>query len=261
MQLIFKYDLERLNSYSLNTENNIKIANSDDYIMMSFPEVDYFNYTFNNTDRPFQKEDIKRVNEFYTEGGIEKHKVLVAAACEASNKTLRKESGYKQVLSIAKMIMAPDASVVSAPVPGLSFLKASHGNIDVFTQLYLDSFEAVGRDQARVANNFKNLLGIKNLDLFLLKQGEDFVGVNVLYKTPEKSLLAGGAILPKYRNRGFHRSGLSFRIQQSLMHNNSGSIVAWAYNPSISLRNMQKMNMEISEEFNVYEFDMKRPGV
>ena len=76
----------------------------------------------------------------------------------------------------------------------------------------------------------------------------------MLYQSDTESLLAGGAILPEHRNKGFHQQSLKFRINKAMQKSHAKNIVAWAYNPSISLDNMLKLKMEIQENFNVYEY-------
>jgi hypothetical protein len=251
MDLIFKYDIDRLTSYSQDAANKIKIEHENSCVMLSFPEVGYFNYAFPINNQPLTAHQVTHIKDFYISQQIIKHKVVVAAGCKNSNAALHKNAAYKQVATIAKTVYSPVSSITAPVINNLLFIKADHENIDHFTEIYLDGFEAAGSNRISASNNFKKLLTLKNLDLFLAKHHDNYVGVNVLYKTTDEVLLAGGATLPHYRNMGFHKNGLAFRIKQS---SNAKSIVAWAYKDSISLKNMLKLKMQVQQEFNVYEY-------
>jgi hypothetical protein len=136
----------------------------------------------------------------------------------------------------------------------LNYIRIDEGNIHEFTKVYLDSFEATDRNHVRVTRNFKQLLMINNLELYLLKNGNQNVGVNVLYSENFNYFLAGGAIIPEFRNQNYHKSGLLYRINKCLSEPNVNSIISWAYNDSISLHNMLRINMIVINEFLVYEY-------
>ncbi len=254
MQLIFRYDLTRLYSYSVHAENNIKIIDEHSHVILCFPEVDYFNYSFHKEGEVFTKQKLSDVSAFYLDNRIRKHKILVEASSAENNKSLAGDSRYRLVSTIAKTGLPVQNKIPFQPIEDMRFVKADNTNIQDFTDVYINSFEALKKDNTSVYNNFKTLLMIPHLDLYILQHEGVNVGVNVLYQQDCECLLAGGAILPRYRNKGFHKKGLSFRIGQTLTDSTEKNIVAWAYNPSISLNNMLKLNMQIEEEFNVYEY-------
>lgn len=254
MQLIFKYDLDRLNAYAANTENNIKIVDEHSYIMLCFPEVGYFNYAIHKTGELFTEERLDNVSAFYLNNSISKHKILVEALSVENNALLSKDTRYKLVSTIAKTTLAASDNFLPQPVTDLQFIRVDNSNIKEFTEIYLNSFEAVRKENSSVYDNFKTLLNNPYLDLFLLQYNEVFVGVNMLYRQEDECMLAAGALLPAYRNKGFHKKGLSFRIQQALKDSSVKNIVSWAYDPSVSLQNMLKLNMQVQEKFNVYEY-------
>jgi len=253
MQLIFKYDIDRLQSYSTNYKNNIHIADKSSFMMLSFPEVDYFNYAFTRTNQTLHEDQLNEIESFYLDKQILKHKIIVNSNCIESNELLKNHAGYQYVSAIAKTAISPGPDYITPLQDELHFIKADHRNIDKFADLYLQGFESEKKPDERIVNNFKSLLNLKDLDLFLIRNEDKYVGVNVLYQSKTETLLAGGAILPEHRNKGFHQQGLKFRINQAIK-NNSKNIIAWAYNPSISLKNMLKLNMKVQETFNVYEY-------
>jgi len=254
MQLIFKYDIDRLTSYSANAKNNIHIASGDDFVMLSFPEVDYFNYAFTPFNQALTSARLNNIEQYYLDKAIDKHKVIVNADCKHSNALLKQHSAYQPTATIAKTIIAPTSGHKATQPDGLHFVPADDTNIHLFANLYLKGFDSDKTPDDRIINNFKSLLNLKDIDLFMLKKDDKYVGVNVLYQSNAESLLAGGAILPEHRNKGFHLQSLKFRIDRAIKKDNTKNIVAWAYNPSVSLKNMLKLNMKIDENFNVYEY-------
>ncbi|TSD65019.1 hypothetical protein FFF34_014105 [Inquilinus sp. KBS0705] len=253
MQLIFKYDFERLMSYSVNKANNIKVLEAAPYTLLSFPEVGYFNYAFNHNDEPFTEEQLKNIQAFYLQQDIAKHQLIVDAK-HKDNGLLLTNSGYAHKATIAKTVLLPNSFSHQQIMPGLAFVPVTQNNLAVFTRLYLNGFGAVNRNADSVLDNFGTLLNKPGISLYVLQHNLDFVGINVLYHHNDESLLAGGAIMPEFRNHGYHKSGLAFRIQQSLALNNSKKIVAWAYDDSISLQNMLKLKMTVQQKFMVYEY-------
>jgi hypothetical protein len=254
MQLIFKYDIDRLLSYASDTNNNIHIVDKDSFMMLCFPEVDYFNYAFTPINQTLSARQLNYIEHFYLDKNIIKHKVIINANCPESNAMLQNHSGYKHTSTISKTVVASTHNHQAKHSDNLDFIKADDSNIDLFTKLYLKSFGSNKKPNATIVNNFKSLLRLVDLDLFLLKSEDKYVGINVLYQSDTESLLAGGAILPEHRNKGFHQQGLKFRINKAMQKSHAKNIVAWAYNPSISLDNMLKLKMEIQENFNVYEY-------
>lgn len=254
MQLIFKYDIDRLLSYAANTSNNIHIVDKDSFMMLCFPDVDYFNYAFTPINQKLSAPQLNYIERFYLNKNIVKHKVIINANCTESNELLQNHSDYKHASTISKTGMAPTHNHHTKHNDNLDFVKVDDSNIDLFTSLYLKGFDSDKKPDATIVDNFKSLLRIGDLDLFLLKSENKYVGINVLYQSDTESLLAGGAILPEHRNKGFHQQSLRFRIDNAIQKNNSNKIVAWAYNPSISLDNMLKLKMKVQENFNVYEY-------
>jgi hypothetical protein len=254
MQLMFKYDIDRLLSFASNADNNIHIVDKDSFMMLCFPEVDYFNYAFTPTNQELSANQLSEIKLFYLNQKITKHKVIINASCYESILLMQSHSSYKHTSTISKTVITPLSNYQTKQSEGLDFIEVDGSNIDLFAKLYLDGFDSRKKIDFAIVNNFKSLLKLGDLDLFLLKTEGKYVGINVFYQSDTESLLAGGAILPKYRNKGFHQQSLKYRIDGAIQKKNAKSVVAWAYNPSISLNNMLKLKMEIQENFNVYEY-------
>lgn len=254
MQAIFQYDLNRLNAYSVIPSNRIAIRKAQDFISFCFPEVSYFNYTVQLNGQPLSREKITEINAFYDNKRVSRHKLIVPANAIESIALLKRLSDYSQTAVIAKTALTTKMQNMKLSMRDLEFIPVDNSLIDQFTDIYLRGFDAENRNINEVTQNFSRLFRIENLDLFLLKHKNVFVGVNVLYYAEDETVLAGGAVLPEYRNRGYHQNGLQFRIRQALGRSSGQKIVGWAYKSGISLNNMLKQGMEIEEEFFVYEY-------
>ncbi len=254
MQAIFQYDLNRLNAYSEIPSNRIAVRQDKSFINFCFPKVDYFNYTIQLNGEPLSNEKIAEINEFYLSKHVRRHKLIISASGTESIELLKGLADYTLTAIIAKTAFTSASTGLVQSNPDIEFIPVDNNLIEQFTALYLRGFNAENRDVNEVSQNFCRLLRIDNLDLFLLNHRNIFIGVNVLYYAEHETVLAGGAILPEYRNRGFHQYGLQFRIRQASSRVPGKKIVGWAYKPGISLRNMLKQGMNIEEEFFVYEY-------
>lgn len=254
MQAIFQYDLNRLNAYSVIPSNRIAVRKDQDFISFCFPDVGYFNYTVQLNGQPLSREKIAEINGFYQSKCVRRHKLIVPAHATESVELLKGRANYTLTAVIAKTAFTTAMQGLTQSNRDLEFIPVDTSLIDQFTALYLRGFDAENRNVNEVTQNFCRLFRIDNLDLFLLSHKNVFVGVNVLYYAKQETLLAGGAVLPEYRNRGFHQNGLQFRIRQALSRAPGQKIVGWAYKPGISLHNMLKQGMNIEEEFFVYEY-------
>ena len=256
MDLIFKYDFERLEVYSNETrnQNDIIINDQNNYISFLFPNVDYFNYSFRIDNKEFEYDNIKNIIKFYSDHNIKKHKIIIPSEFVNSKLILEQNFNYKYKNTIIKTCFPLYGTQILQHINKLDFIRIDEDNIFDFTNVYLDSFESIIIDKEKVSRNFRELLKLNNLELFLLNNGYQNVGVNVLYSDKNNYFLAGGAILPEFRNLNYHKSGLCFRINKCLSDPNINSIISWAYKDSISLRNMLKLNMLVIKEFLVYEF-------
>ncbi len=254
MQPIFKYDFDRLTAYAHTAPDQIKTASEETYMMMAFQDVNYFNYTFTLTGQPLTHTNCRLIEDFYYSMQIPKHRIIVSANCKYSNAVFGSNSCYTHTKTIVKTVFDATPANLPATKKEVAFVRVDAALMPVFTQLFLQGFDAHNRNTGEVVCNFINMLEVAGMSLFLVKYKNDYVGINVLYETEAESLLAEGTTVPEYRNRGFHKSSLAFRIQLALQNRQDASIAAWAYKDSVSLHNMYKLQMKTQQEFNVYEY-------
>lgn len=254
MQMIFRYDLDRLLSYAHRVPGEITVASEPAFMMMSFDNVNYFNYTFGLSEEPYTHAHQKLIEDFYNTRYIHKHRVIVDADCPYSNAVFKQHGGYTHTNTIVQTVFDGANTCRPALRSDVQLVPANEELMPVFTELFLQGFHAHGRDSEEVSYNLTNMLYVNGMRLFLVKAGDDYVGINVLYENETESLIAEGAIAPGYRNRGYHKGSLACRIDLVLQNRPSQKIIAWAYKNSISLHNMYKTGMKTQQEFNVYEY-------
>ncbi len=257
MEIVFKYDIERLRAYSRNEmyDNRIDISDNDGVTKLMFPEVGYFNYSFSPASKPLSKIQVDSVIDFYREGDVKTHKIIVLAGCEESKELLCREFGYEYTKTIVKTSFPINEPVKNSDGSKVELVRVEDHNIYDFTCAYLKSFESEQEDYRKVEQNFRQLLGVEGLDLFLVVKHGLNAGVNVLYKDGDDYLLAGGAILKEFRSQQFHKHSMLQRIKHSLKDTNLKAIYSSAYKDSISVRNMLSINMDIAKAYDVYEYN------
>ncbi len=257
MELFFKYDLNRLQAFSSVKEidNQIKILEEHKFMAFSFPEVGYFNYAFPTNGLPLEKFDLEYINDFYRSFGLDKYKIIVPPNHHELKKFFNNNPNFNLAETIVQTHYPLEKKLSFEINSDIEFIRVDKNNILEFTKAYLDSFEAIGRDEERVAKNFTSLMERPGVEFYLANNGEAHMGVNVLYRERNNYLLAGGAVLPEYRNQDHHKSGLTMRLQKCLEDPKVEKITSWAYKGGVSLHNMNSLKMVEEKEFEVYEFN------
>ena len=253
MELFFKYDLLRLRAYdSVNSKKNkIAILDTENYLALCFPAVKYFNYAVSKNNQTLTPEEFSGIREFYRSQNISSHKIINLN--DNFELDVLERLNYRKKSTISKVGFGIGQTVLTARVPDVNFIVVDKGNLEEFTKTYLDAFEAEDRDIRDVCENFGGLLKTEGIELFIVKDNFKTVGVVVLYSTNHIYYLAGGAILPEYRDNHYHKAGITMRLQKSLQDKSMQSIISWAYKDGISHRNMKSLGMIDVAEFDVYE--------
>ncbi|GEM_PF-2106398 len=256
MHIIHQYDLERLLAYNRNErqDNRIKVELSGDIGIFSFPEVNYFNYIWVDETRLLTHNDLDFFISFYASQGINGHRILIPAMASDNTEFVRNDRNYDHA---GKLVMTGYPRIKKIDLPNeqrIRLVPAGMNNLTIFTELYLLGFEAEDRVLDRVISNFRQLLSVKGMELFIVMYDSQPAGINILFRQGHDYFLAGGAVLPKFRNRQIHKISMAMRINRCLDDVHCGSIVSWAYDESISLQNMMKLGMTIFEERMIYAY-------
>ena len=256
MELFFKYDLNRLQAFSSVKEidNQIKILEEYKFMAFSFPEVGYFNYAFPTNGLPLEKFDLEYINDFYRSFGLDKYKIVVPPDHYELKKFFNNNPNFNLAETIVQTHYPLENKLSFEINSDIEFIRVDKCNILEFAKTYLDSFEAIGRDEKRVAKNFESLMEHSNVEFYLANNGKAHMGVNVLYREKNNYLLAGCAVLPEYRNHNHHKSSLTMRLKKCLEDPQVEKITSWAYKGGVSLHNMNSLKMIEEKEFEVYEF-------
>jgi hypothetical protein len=254
MELFYAYDWQRLATYQrLNPlQNDIVIHEHNNWVHFSFKQVDFFNYAFGADNQPLLRNNLADIESFYTSRQINKYRIIVPADCADSRKLLL-ANHYRPTSCIVKTNFPLHLPVPVDYANTVQFIKTDITNIRDFTAIYLEGFEAIGRDIDEVCNNFKGLLTIPGNELFLMQNKEEYVGIVVLFGSNHHYFLAGGAVIPKHRNQHYHKAALAFRLNKCLQDEAVQSIISYAYKNGISLANMQALHMTKEREFDQYE--------
>ena len=244
MELICEYDLMRLKRYAP-VQKGIHFLAQSALHAYCFQALNYFNYAFKTDATNLSQDELSRLSAFYQNHGIKNFMVL-SSLYEPS----LLEAGFKAKTSFVKQVL-PSLSVLDK-LGNTLFEKVDTSNIALFTKTSLDSFEAGPKDLVEVTTNFSQLLEQPNLELFLMKDQEKYVGVVVLFVKDTKALLAGGAVLPEYRSNNYHKEGIKFRINYLLSKYAPSSIETWTYANSQSNKNMTACGFIAKETFHLY---------
>lgn len=245
MELICEYDLMRLRRYAP-VQNGIHFLEHSALHAFSFQGLNYFNYAFKTDATEIAIDEVNSLSAFYANHGIKDYTILSPLA-----EPNLLDAGFKIKTSFEKQVLP---SLVAMPtLENTLFEKADLKNIVLFTQTYLDSFEAGPKDLMKVSMNFSQLLDVPNLELYLMKDHDDrAVGVVVLFVKEGKALLAGGAVLPEYRSNNYHKNGIRFRVNYLLSKYAPNYIETWTYVNSQSNKNMAACGFITEETFHLY---------
>ena len=254
MDLFYEYDIERLRSYDRVAANagKITIESCPSHLLLSYTDVGYFNYCVCHQPANLP-EVVEQVKPFYIHRQVKHHKLLIDEALGNEHHfRFLNENGY----TLKERLMAVrDPTLKYRQQPhqaGLRLESVSEATLSEFTENYLAAFESEQKNSTPVVNNFRQLTGNKNIALFQVVDQREPVGIAVFYGIEKDFCLAGGAILPAFRNKGYHKTALVTRLNW-LNEQNARSIISWAYANGISYQNMLKVGLVPYKSYRVYE--------
>ncbi|GAB3323347.1 hypothetical protein GCM10027299_19510 [Larkinella ripae] len=254
MDLFFEYDVDRLRRYAGLAENagKISIESYSSHLLLSFTDVGYFNYCVCHEPDSLAAV-VEQARLFYADRQQDHHKLLLdEAQADAQQDRFLTEQGY----TLKERLMAVhDPALAYRPQPERADLRlesVSEPTLPAFTEDYLAAFESERKNTAPVIANFRQLLASPNIALFRVTDQKKPVGIAVLYGFEQHFFLAGGAILPEFRNQGYHTTALITRLNWSNQQK-ARSIISWAYEGGASYRNMLRVGLVPYKRYRVYE--------
>lgn len=253
MNSLLHYDLLRLEAFQNNqaVRNSIAISREGELTLLKFGPVKYFNYCLGKIDNPKM---LDLVRDFYTDTVENQHQILIDSRDEVSKSILNHCQDYQEDQKIAVMGLWPEEPHHSFFHSEIHLKQVSEIEISQFAWLYLDCFEAENRHAESVEENFLHKLRVDGLKFYFIQRNEQNVGITGLYQNAEFQLLSVGAIKYEFRNLGFHKAALSWRIDHCRNQNPDLPIFSWAYQNSISHCNMIKSGMSLFQELLVYRY-------
>lgn len=253
MNSLLHYDLLRLEAFQNNqaVRNSIAIAQEGGLTLLKFKPVKYFNYCLGKIESPKM---LDLIRDFYTDTVEKQHQILIDTEDEASKAILSHCPDYQIDQKIAVMCLPPGARYHRFVHTDIRLKQVSENEISEFAWLYLDCFEAENRHAESVEENFLHKLRVDGLKFYFIQRNEQNVGITGLYQNAEFELLSVGAIKYEFRNLGFHKAALSWRIDHCRNQNPDLPIFSWAYQNSISHCNMIKSGMSLFQELLSYKY-------
>ena len=252
MDLFVKYDIERLSQYASLPQNKTKITVdvANGYVSLRFNDVNYFNYAVCLATHELA-DIVPQVQSFYEQ--TQHHRLLIEDATGAGeHHTYLRQQGYT-LKGRQMLVHDPDRVGHRHTQPLTASLEpVSETTLHAFTRDYLAGFESEQSNTEPVALNFGRLLTSPNISLYRVIAAGQPVGIAGLYRSDNHFLLAGGAILPSYRQQGYHTSALLSRLAHCYEHQ-PDSISAWAYEDSVSYHNMRRIGLAPYKRYWIYE--------
>jgi len=257
MHIVFRYDLIRLSAYQRNLlyDNRIRIVQEDHLSLFAFPEVGYFNYALMNRPELLNGDFSGKIHDFYRQQQTAHFKLLLRDTPSQDTGERKMPAGYELQNILQVIRYDRDQGIPESVTCGVEFRPVTHDTIRKFTEVYLMSFGATGRDPARVATNFIQLLEEPGLSLYFIVERDNIAGVCLLFRDGHDYFLSGGAVLPEYRFRNLHKNAIAWRIGLCREDERCGDIYSWAYDGTISLANMKKMGFIPAETWRVYGYN------
>lgn len=251
MNTLLHYDLLRLEAFQNNplVRESISISHSQDLTLLKFLPVQYFNYCLGKIE---SKQVLLKIKDFYSDTYQRQHQILVDSKDEMSRSVLEESKDYRLYKKIGIMRLAPGNTFQELSLEMPKLIRVTEDQIGEFAWLYLKCFEAENRHAESVEENFLQKFKAKGIQFYFIQWNKCAVGIAGLYSHPDFQILSVAAVLPEFRNQGFHQSALVQRIKIARGKCDSTPIYSWAYQNSISHLNMRKFGMDQVQELLVY---------
>ncbi|MBC6365702.1 hypothetical protein [Algoriphagus sp. AK58] len=253
MNTLLHYDLLRLEAFQKNhaVRNSIAISQERELTLLKFKPINYFNYCLGKIETPHM---LDLVREFYSDTVEKQHQILIDSRDEVSKSILSHRLDYRIDQKIAVMSLSSDEPHHRFFHPDIQLKEVTEKEISEFAWLYLDCFDAENRHAESVEENFLHKLRVEGLKFYFVNWNDLHVGITGLYQNGDFQLLSVGAVKNTFRNLGFHKSALSWRIELCRSQNPELPIFSWAYQNSISHMNMIKSGMKLHQEILAYKY-------
>ncbi len=248
------YDLARLSLYQQNSDHFSDIQLRPfgiQSVAARFPEVSFFN----KLHLPHH-DLLPRWNEMLEFYGP-RTKFYSRTPSGSGISKVMEQMGGRRITSyytlMGELTHSPEEELELAPI---RFVRVGHTEATTFAKLYLELFSACPNRLQAAISNLSMLHRLPGLQAYLLIEGRRAVGMELLYISGESALLAGGAIRPEARHRGYHRASIRHRlaIAKSLGCKYAS---AWTYGQNAAYFNLVQGGLTQSYVEDVFQFQGK----
>lgn len=246
------FDRQRLSAFKKNPtiSNSIDFDMQESIHLLKFLEVDYFNYAFGTVSN---EGTISMIREYYQKRPLGKHKLIVHNADNPSIEFIKNSGHYTLKENIA-YFQSPAIDIIPKEPGEISLEKVNHTNIGLYTQLYLEVFNAQNNHPISVEENLRLMLDIPNFHAYLVQHQEECIGICSFWLHKNTLLFTAGGLKENYRGMKFHLSTLAARTLLAQQTGIVDSISSWAISNSPSSHNLQAFGLTNTHNYNVYEF-------
>ena len=246
------FDRQRLSAFKKNPTvfNSIDFDMRDTIHLLKFLEVDYFNYAFGTVSN---EDTISMIREYYQKRPFGNHKLIVHNADNSSIEFIKNSGYYKLKESIA-YFQSPAIDIIPIEPGEISLEKVNHTNIGLYTQLYLEVFNAQNNHPISVEENLRLMLDIRDFQAYLVQHQEECIGICSFWLHKNTLLFTAGGLKENNRGMKFHLSTLAARTLLAQQAGTVESISSWATSNSASSHNLQAFGLTNTHNYNVYEF-------
>ena len=253
MNFFLKYDILRLEACQKNenVRDSITISREENLTLLKFKLLKYFNYGIGKIEN---QQVLERIKNFYADSLERHHQILLNSNDLESQSILEKCPDYELIKSVAVVYLEPKENFQDFSKSGLSLIRVNEKTISEFAWLYLKCFEAENWHPESVEENFRNIFESKGVRFYFLYFEGSPIGITGVYQHDDFYFLSAGAVLPEFRNFGFHKVSLSLRLAMCRNENPDLPIFSWAYFDSISHKNMVACGMSLRKKLLVFQY-------
>jgi hypothetical protein len=152
---------------------------------------------------------------------------------------LRLPEKLQPFITNEKVIQVLQHDQLSHPKSQVILDRVTPRDASAFAARYLQAFESKKELSPAIVRNFEALLKQAKVYYFNLLIADEIVGICGFYRQKEAWFLSAGAVLPKHRNRGYHKSMIAARLKILNEIDGTKPINTWAYEGSKSEANLQ----------------------
>lgn len=247
------FDKQRLYAFKNNptVTNSIHVDIQQGIHLLTFQEVDYFNYAFGSIT---EADQLSLIQRFFQNRKSGWHKAIVHCADIHSRNFMESRTDYR-FKEIYCYFQAPTEKITPHRDEEIRLVKVDHTSIDLYATLYLDVFNADNKHPDSVEENLKLMLDIPSFNAYLVTSDhQEWMGICSFWINNQTLLYTAGGLRKEYRGRKFHLATLAARTIEAQQLGEFDRIASWALANSSSSHNLNAFGLTHTDNYHVYEF-------